>query len=158
MLFPRARIIFPATLVLILIGSVLVLDGLAIGGTHEADEPASMPERIAGYEVLYVNTKDNTVCYSKDVPLFILQSTEETLDDLWSSDTFDMGAIRQDLRDKGFPEETEVGIDGPGSSKEMALQVRARWNKVREANGCIRFGGSQDETADSESALDGVSQ
>ena len=157
MLFQKMRIIVPITLVLI-IGVILALGGLDTRRAQRSDGPVSMPERVAGYTVLDVRTSDNTVCYFKDVPHFILQSTKLTHEDLWSSDALDVSAIQQDLLDKGFPEGTEISITGPGISKETAVQERDRWNNLREANGCISFGGRRGQSDESSDALVDISQ
>ena len=130
MSFRNMRVIIPATLVLV-IGAVVVLGDPAIRGSQGSDEPAPIPDHVAGYEVLDVQTRDNTTCYSIDVPTVILKSTEATYQDALSSDSLDMGAIEKGLRDKGFPEGTRIGIAGPGSSKEEALEARTKWNRLR---------------------------
>ena len=129
---------------LLLIGLVLALDGLMTGKVHSAnDNPAPPPERIGGYEVLDIKTQENTACYDRKEPHVILRALSESHKDLLSS--VNTNAIKRDLRNYGFPEETTISIVGPFHTREQAQYKRARWNQKRNIVGCVQFGGTQEE-------------
>ena len=119
---------------------LLIVAGVAVlvMAAEGSDEPPVIPERIAGLEVLDVQNKENTSCYPKDTPLFVLQSTHSTHEGLMADSDL-MEAIDRDLEEKGFPEGTEVMFSGPSGSKDEASGFRRQWNTQRDTNGCIQF-------------------
>ena len=112
------------------------------GGWVNSNQPT--PQRIAGYEVLGVESSDNMKCYFASAPTVILAATSQSVDSLLSEDAPDMDAIKRGLKDEGYPEGTSVGFAGPGITKQMVEEHRLRWNAIREERGCIQFGGPQD--------------
>ena len=126
-------------MLMLAIGFGFMLLGPASSSTQGSDNHESYPDRVAGYEVLDVRDSKNTSCYPKDVPLFVLKTTETSVENLMSSDTFNFDTIKRALVDAGYSENTEVIMAGPSFTKEQAQQKRADWNRVRNERGCIRL-------------------
>ena len=112
------------------------------GGWVNSNQPT--PQRIAGYEVLGVQSRDNVKCYFGPAPTVILAATSQSADSLLSEDAPDLDAIKRGLKDEGYPDETGIVLSGPAITKQMVEKHRLRWNAIREERGCIQFGGPQD--------------
>ena len=112
------------------------------GGWVNSNQPTH--QRIAGYEVLGVQSSDNLKCYFGPAPMVILAATSQSADSLLSEDAPDFAAIERGLKDEGYPDETGIVLSGPGITKQMVEKQRLRWNAIREERGCIQFGGPQD--------------
>ena len=102
------------------------------------------PQRIAGYEVLGVQSSDNVKCYFGPAPTVILAATSQSADKLLSEDAPDFDDIKRGLKEEGYPDETGIVLSGPGITKQMVEKHRLRWNAIREERGCVQFGGPQD--------------
>ena len=126
----RLRTVFPIMLMMA-IGLGFMLLGPLSSSAQGSDDSKSYPERLAGHEVLGVRDSDNTSCYAKTVPLFVLKSTETSANNLMASDDFDMDAIKQAIVDEGHPEDSEIIIAGPSSSKKRSS--RSKWNGTPSA-------------------------
>ena len=146
MLYLRKTAILTTGLVLVALAG-LILGWLAVDRAQGANSAQSTPERIAGHEVLDMRNSDNTVCYSDDVPTIVLRASASSQENLLSSDAPNLGAIQRGLRSAGFPEGTRISLVGPGITAEMVSNEQARWNSIRETNGCIHFGGPQNSEA-----------
>lgn len=149
MLSRRNAIILPVAL-LLLIGLTLMLNGTMTSKVHEAGGSTSPLERIGGFEVLDIRTKDNAECHTALQPHLTLRSTDASHSGLLSSDSLDNRDIDRDLRKHGYPEGTTISIAGPDSTRTQVTRQRAKWNQARKANGCIRFGGSHEPDTDLE--------
>ena len=112
------------------------------GGWVNSNQPT--PQRIAGYEVLGVQSIDNLKCYLGPAPMVILAATSQSADSLLSEDAPDFDAIKRALKEEGYPGETGIVLSGPGITKQMVEKHQLRWNRIREELGCIQFGGPQD--------------
>ena len=112
------------------------------GGWVNSNQPTH--QRIAGYEVLGVQSSDNLKCYFGPAPMVILAATSQSADILLSEEGPDIDAIKRALKDEGYPDETGIVLSGPGITKQMVEKQRLRWNAIREERGCIQFGRPQD--------------
>ena len=130
--------VVPAVLML------LVGLGLMLANLMPADVRGSTPpERIAGFDVLDIRNEENTECHTSGKPHIILRSTDDSHESLIDGDSVDDTNIARDLKKHGFPADTTIIIAGPDSTKSQVTNQYAEWNKIRESNGCVRFGGAQ---------------
>ena len=104
------------------------------------DDKTAYPERLAGYDVLNVRDADNTQCYSKPEPMFVVKMAETSIDNLMSSNDFDLDDIKEAIVAAGHPENSGIILAGPSATKAKELEKHSDWNDLRSERGCVKFG------------------
>lgn len=127
---------------LLLISTVLMITllGMLSQPTTSSYDPAlyGLPDTLAGYTVIAVQTPENTICFHGDKKRLTLQATENTIDHFLTS--ADPAAITAELIQLGLADQFERGYTfvGPGVTREQIIlelresnaNLRAAWDGV----------------------------
>ena len=139
-LIKRTRLGIPALMMLAIILGIIFLGAPNRDAQAQDDDKTAYPERLAGYDVLNVRDADNTQCYSKPEPMFVVKMAETSIDNLMSSNDFDLDDIKEAIVAAGHPENSGIILAGPSATKAKELEKHSDWNDLRSERGCVKFG------------------
>ncbi|MCA9914502.1 MAG: hypothetical protein KC496_14210 [Anaerolineae bacterium] len=125
---------------LIAVVLLVALLGMLAQPTTSSYDPAlyGLPDTLAGYTVIAVQTPENTICFHGDKQRLTLQATENTIDHFLTN--ADPAAITTALIQLGLADQFDHGYTfvGPGVTREQIIQqlqafetnIRAAWGGV----------------------------
>lgn len=128
---------------LIAVALLVTLLGMLTQPTIFSYDPAlyGLPDTLAGYTVIAVQTSENTICLHSERKRLILQATESTTDYFLAS--ADPDAVTAELIQLGLVDQFEHGYTfvGPGVTQEQIIlelektesTLRVAWNGICQA-------------------------
>jgi hypothetical protein len=119
-------------LLLLIIGGLIAV--LVTGARASPSQSREIPDEIAGYEVLFVKTKETTLCYPLDYPEITLRAKESSVDEFLGSST-SHSSVEKELKKLGF-DEVGIAFAGPAITREQLIQLNDEWNANSRSSGC----------------------